>query len=565
MKKTLFVLTGAIILMSSLISTTVRAESALLTDPVLMKPKDTCISVVWFTEEEALDNIVILFENGKNNPSTRSIRATSTLMSRLRGGKTADSCNDSSVNAKIYRHEALVDALPKNHGRSFEKIPYRIKSGNAISDTYLLSSRPQPGTPMKILLTSDLQSKSMSAANFTKVYETVGCVDAIFANGDLVDVIDRAYDWFYADNAFFKVLQGRAEDNSLGTLYKGGAFLQNAPIYASLGNHDYMGRYNSTDPLDEQFNNPAPDDFNRITWEEIFSSDNYYMDTIGDVGLITLDINRPWRLSQLGIRGRYSELIDSTPDILGHGEFIFEDIAPGSPQYDFYKKSLASGSFKNSKYKVVMFHSPYSTLGRNGVHPFSNPEESIVTDSATGKKMTIFKYPKKNDMIAKYVVPLMEEGNVNLLFEGHTHIWNRFVRDGGLNILETSNVGNSYGGYYDEDNPSGAVCDIGDGLTDDGSVRPDVPSAFMKGDARKDMADNWDTSDFSFTGDLYGNTPSFPTLKDLPDNKPYLSSNTITAFSILDTKSGTVDSYMFDTQDPDSKVVKFDSFSLERE
>jgi hypothetical protein len=39
-------------------------------------------------------------------------------------------------------------------------------------------------------------------------------------------------------------------------------------------------------------------------------------------------------------------------------------------------------------------------------------------------------------------------------------------------------------------------------------------------------------------------------------------SNDITAFSILDTASGTVSSYRFDTRYPDSEVVKFDEFSL---
>jgi hypothetical protein len=43
---------------------------------------------------------------------------------------------------------------------------------------------------------------------------------------------------------------------------------------------------------------------------------------------------------------------------------------------------------------------------------------------------------------------------------------------------------------------------------------------------------------------------------------PYLASNEITAFSILDTASGAVSSYYFDTRQPDSAVVKFDEFQL---
>lgn len=559
MIKKIRILMGVIAIMSCLSLTffkNVSAEGAqveeLLTDPILMNPTDTSVSVVWFTEEEGKNNIVILFENGKTNPSSRSVKATTTLMSRLRGGKTKETCDNPAIHTKIYRHEAVIDNLPLYKGRSFEKIPYRVKSDRAMSDMYTLRAKSQPGTPVKILLTSDLQSKPMCAANFSKAYETVGEVDAVLANGDIVDVIDRVYDWFYADNAFFKVLTGKANDTLNGVKYTGGAFLQNAPIFVSLGNHDYMGRYSSKDPLSDQFNNPAPDDFNRITWEEIFTMpqagegiENYYMTTIGDLGLITLDVNRPWRLSDLGIRGRYSELLGSTKDILGYGEFIFESVAKDSKQYDFFEKSLASNEYKNSKYKMVMFHSPYSTLGRNGVHAFTDPKKSVVTDNVSGQKMTIFNYPKEDDMIANNLVPLMEENDVNLLFEAHTHIWNRFVTKSGMNVLETSNVGNGYGGFYKSE-----------------ELRPDIPSALVDGDARSVMKEYWDINDFALTGDLYGNEPSFPNLEDLPGNEPYLSSNEITVFSILDTGKGCVDSFYFDTTQLESKVVKFDSFKL---
>ena len=563
------ILAGVILIMSGMTEVTVHADTenqkdnkvGLLTDPVLMNPEDSSVSVVWFTEEEGIDNVVILFENGKNLPSTRSIKAETKLMSRLRGGKSKEDCNDPTIQTPIYRHEAVVSGLPKYHGASKERVSYCVKSDNFRSGIFSLAAKAQPGTPMKILLTSDMQSKPMCAANYTKVYETVGYVDAVLANGDVVDVIDRAYDWFYADNAFFKILQGRGEDSALGTLYKGAPFLQNAPVYVSLGNHDYMGRYNNTDTLDAQFNNPAPDDFNRITWEEIFTmpdewgSENYYMTSMGDLGLITLDVNRPWRLSEVGIRGRYSELLDSTVDILGHGEFIFEPVSPGSRQYEFFEKSLASDTFTKAKYKMVMFHSPYSTLGRNGVHAFTDPVKKTVTDSLTGKSMDIFMYPRKDDQIEKYLVPMMEKSGVNILFEGHTHIWNRFKTDKGLNVLETSNVGNSYGGFYDEKNS-------GDIKPFDENTRPDIPSVFMPESERSNMREYWDINDFAIMGDLYGNEPEYPSQCALPDNKPYLASETITAFSVLDTGSGTIDSYYFDTSNPESTVVKFDSFSL---
>ena len=537
----------------------------LLTDPILMNPQDTSISVVWFTEEEGNNNIVILYENGANNPSSRSVKAATTLMSRLRGGKTNETKDDASIHTKIYRHEAVVTGLPEYKGRSFEKISYRVKSDKAMSDIYTLHSKAGRGTPQKILLTSDLQIKPMCAANYEKVYETAGCVDAVLINGDLVDVIDRVYDWFYADNAFFKVLQGRANDTQLGTLYKGGAFLQNAPVYVALGNHDYMGKYSESASLSVQFNDPAPGDFNRITWEEMFTTagdadghDNYYMTTIGDLGLITLDVNRPWRLSNIGVRGRYSEEAGSTPDTDGGGEFIFEDVSCESAQYDFYEKSLASDEFKNSRYKMVMFHSPYSTFGNNAVHPFSDPVKKEVTDSLTGQKMTIYTYPLKDDKIANCLVPLMEKYGADILFEAHSHIWNRFVTKSGLNILETSNVGNSYGAF--DGDASLAVTKSG--VERSSKIRAEIPDAMYSDSDRNSMSSYWDINDFALTKDLYGNTPQMPTLNALPEGAPYLASNEITAFSILDTQKGCIDSYYFDTTKPDSDVVRFDSFEL---
>jgi hypothetical protein len=43
---------------------------------------------------------------------------------------------------------------------------------------------------------------------------------------------------------------------------------------------------------------------------------------------------------------------------------------------------------------------------------------------------------------------------------------------------------------------------------------------------------------------------------------PYVSSNHITVFSILDTETGTVDSYRFDAKQPEQGVVRFDQFLL---
>jgi hypothetical protein len=100
--------------------------------------------------------------------------------------------------------------------------------------------------------------------------------------------------------------------------------------------------------------------------------------------------------------------------------------------------------------------------------------------------------------------------------------------------LETSNVGNSYGAYIT------------------GGKAREVP---------KDP-------NYIAVDDPYGLPAIVPTIAPLSaDNKtplPYIASNDITVFTILDTGRGVVTSYRFDTRIPNGTVVKFDQFTLER-
>ena len=248
---------------------------------------------------------------------------------------------------------------------------------------------------MKILLTSDIQTKNMCAANYEKLYEAIGPVDAVLANGDIIDVPDRAYDWFDADSSFFRVLQGTSDREIGGVAYSGAPLLQNAPLYASIGNHEVMGRYSDTTPLNTQFNDPttrayaedlydrvnSDDDptndvseadkaqfiqdnsFNTTTWEEVLTlpesdtgDERYYAVTIGDLRVIVLEVARIWRGNSVGSTSKYSEIPGASVDQYGFGQHIFEPIGEGSDQLAFLEEELQSDAFQNAKYKMVMFH-----------------------------------------------------------------------------------------------------------------------------------------------------------------------------------------------------------------
>ncbi len=557
------------------------ASAQLLTDPFLQAPTADSVRVVWFTEFVGSQHWV---EYGER--FAQRATATTTKLSRMRedqqsrvGAQTQDEqIYQQPTYRDIWRHEATVTGL------SAARLPYRVVSQSdndqrISSRPFTLSTLPLAGTPLIILLTSDHQLKPMTAANLRKVVETVGQIDAVFLAGDLVDIADRASEWFDDNrgNAFFPCLQGRAayqlEHNGQKHRYSGGAIIQSAPLFPAIGNHEVMGRFSMTTGLGKQFSDPIPrqvaeqfyqqnivqinptnvaavqqswlknNSFNTDTYEELFTlpesagGKKYYAVTVGDVRLISLFAANIWRQPGLSpeIRGRYQERQRDMnyPERWGYGQHIFEPIALGSPQYEWLKAELARPEFRQAKYKVVMFHHPPHSLGDNIVPAYTDPIQVIerAGDTITAVR---YEYPLESDYLIRDVIPLLEQAGVQLVFYGHSHIWNRFVSTAGMNFLESSNVGNTYGAFAGEQQRA-------------------VPNGYRQ--------------TYVATGDPNGLTPVIPTLNSsstAQQAQPYLASNDITAFSILDTGTGMVSSYRFDTRYPKQPASQFDQFTLSR-
>ncbi|MEG4285696.1 metallophosphoesterase [Microcoleus sp. A006_D1] len=547
----------------------------LLTDPFLQLPTANSVRVVWFTEFPGTRNTVAYGEN-----LSQIAAANTTKLSRTREDKDSripDEIKQSIIDNNpivrdIWRHEAEVTNLMPG-----VRIPYLVTSfmndgASVSSKIFSLSPTPAAGIGLKILLTSDHQLMPMTAANLQKVAETIDKVDAVFMAGDLINIADRASEWFddYRGRAFFPGLQGRAfselDKDGIKTVYSGGELIQHAPLFPAIGNHEIMGRFSTTSTLNDQFNDPFPraaaekiypyptqksvvkdkniclknNSFNSDTYNEIFSlpSDkNYYAVTFGDVRLVTLYVTNIWRTPNLdpGARGRYRERDEdfNRPEKWGYGQHIFEPIVKGSAQYNWLQQELNSAEFQQAKYKIVMFHHPPHSLGDNIVPAYTDPVQ-IVDRTSDGKiKMVRYEYPKQQDYLIRDVVPLLEKAGVQLVLYGHSHLWNRFVSSSEMHFLETSNVGNSYGAFA-------------------GEKRRFVPPGYRE--------------DYSAIGDPNGLEPVVPTVAPLlgKDGRPlpYIESNDITAFSVFDTGKGTVSSYYFDTRKPESPVVKFDEFKL---
>jgi hypothetical protein len=540
----------------------------LLTDPFLQLPTETSVRVVWFTEFAGSQHKVAWGDN-----LSQTAIATTSKLSRLRedqssrvGNQTQDGqIYQQPVERNIWRHEAEVTGLSLGSRVSYQVTSVREDGESARSAVFTLAPAPTKGVPLKILLTSDHQIKPMVAANLQKVVETVGRVDAVLFAGDLVNTPDRASEWFddCRGGAFFPCLQGHAnykmDNGGVEIAYHGGEIIQHAPMFPCLGNHEVMGQFAKAGSLNDEFDDTIPraiakklcgeeslkdNSFNTDTYEEIFTlpenqegGKTYYALSFGDVRLVVLYVTNMWRTPRLdeGARGRYREREADfdNPDNWGYGQHIYEPIAKGSQQYNWLEKELNSAKFRSAKYKVVMLHHPPHTLGGNIVPAYTDPVQVIERDETGDIKAVRYEYPKNADYIIRDVVPLLEAAHVQLVFFGHSHLWNRFYSESGVHFLETSNVGNSYGAAWY------------------GNKR-EVPIGYQE--------------EYAELGNPNGLEPVVPTIAPLlgEDGKPapYIASNDITVFSIFDTGTGTVSSYRFDVRKPDSEVIKFDEFGL---
>ncbi|NJM18156.1 MAG: metallophosphoesterase [Richelia sp. SL_2_1] len=546
----------------------VAEASSLLTEPFLQLPTENSVKVVWFTEFPGEKNTVAYGENLKQTSEATTIKLSHTREDQQSkvGNQTKDKqVYQQPVNRDIWRHEAEITGLTAGTKVDYQVISKPENGGDAMSKVYQLTSAPQPGKPLKILLTSDHQLKPMTAVNLQKVKETVGDIDGVFMAGDLVNIPDRASEWF-DDNrgaAFFPALQGRAnyeiDTNGVKTTYIGGEIIQNAPIFTALGNHEVMGRRGKSDSLGGEYNDTIPravaknfygesslsaNSFNSDTYEEIFSlpesktgGEKYYATTFGDVRLVSLYATNIWRVPSLepDAKGKYRERAAdfNNPENWGYGQHIFEPIDKGSAQYNWLVEELNSEEFQQAKYKIVMLHHPVHSLGDNIVPAYTNPVQTIEKND-NGKITAIsYEYPLEEDYLIRDVVPLLEENNVQLVFYGHSHLWNRFRSESGINFLESSNVGNTYGGFL-------------------GDKKRNIPQGLKE--------------KYIEVGDPNGLEPIIPSIKPLTGENgkpiPYIASNEITVFSILDTGNGEISSYYFDTTKPGDKVVKFDEFQL---
>jgi hypothetical protein len=334
-----------------------------------------------------------------------------------------------------------------------------------------------------------------------------------------------------------------------------------------------------------------------LTYDELFTllgtgqaGDGYYATRFGDVFLVSLNISRIWRGWGTGPDqwGKFKEAERdlNRPEEWGFGEFIFTPFHAGTPQHDWLKQVLASDAARDAKYRVVMAHQSVHGLGDNTLPAHVDPVMHIgwIDDGGEARETTFilpadpslraaafgnevapllgriksvrYTYDLEADYFLRDVEPLLHAHGVDLMLTGHSHIWTR-SKTGTLNFLETSNVGNCFGATWD------------------GSAGWPFPNASSGGrrSFRASLASGehpWDAKDYPEFGEPYGRTPIYPTefnpmveMAGAKSEVPFLCSNDLTAFSILDTADGVVRSYVVDGADPLAEPRLFDVFSLD--
>jgi hypothetical protein len=570
----------------------------LLTEPYLQLPGERSVHVAWMTEFRGRSHVVLvgdrvddlsdrhlrLAAEGRRLRGVGRFRARTTKLSRVAedGASQVPEPPAEVTGRDVWRHEARVTGLQPG-----SRTPYRVVSlegGRWVaSDTYTLAPSPRRGDDLRILLTSDHQLMPNTPANLQQVAETVGRVDAVFLAGDLVNIPDRASEWFddQRGGAFFPALQGRASRDVNGTAYAGAEIIQHAPVFPAVGNHEVMGR-TGAGTLSEQFNAPAPravaeaayeqvadevnprgsrrarerwiteNSFNSTTYEELFTlpadspgGETHYAVTVGDVRLISLYSTRIWRSPSIAAdpaawgRTRYTEAPATLDDALaqGWGSHIFEPIGEGSEQLEWLRDELASPEFRRARHRVVMLHEGPNGLGDNMNPPFTDPVRIDETGD-DGQPRVRYEYPREENYLTRDLAPLLEQAGVDLVLNGHSHLWNRFVAPSGTHYMETSNVGNSYGAFHP-----------------------------LSGRSRPVPPEPWDADNYLAQGNPGGLDPVVPSVAPLTNADgtplPFVQSNDYAVFSILDTRAGEITSYLYDMRTPDTPPVVLDRFALD--
>lgn len=316
--------------------------------------------------------------------------------------------------------------------------------------------------------------------------------------------------------------------------------------------------------------------------------EQFYAQQFGDVFLVTMNVARVWRTFNVRPqdRGKFTEFVleNRNPDEWGFGDFHFDRFDRDSKQYRWLKRVLESPQFQRSKFRVVMAHHSVAGLGDNGMPVHADNVMYLDLDDGAGGTTTLevrfptdrqgriatfetqvrpvldrvqrvrYEYPLSEDIWKNDIEPLLVDARVQLVHIGHSHVWSRTHVTGSPDVhyLETSSAGNTFGAYWTQP----------DGTPWNGALRGGNTGLFAAGSP-------WNTANYPRTGDPHDRPAIFPSLANPMElwagagqPLPFVASNDISTFSILDTEMAAVRSFAVNLRDRNQAPLEFDRIAL---
>lgn len=339
----------------------------------------------------------------------------------------------------------------------------------------------------------------------------------------------------------------------------------------------------------------------------------YYAQRFGDVFIVSIDANRVWRGWGANQRGKFSERfidaqrrVTANADEWGFGDINFRPFGQGSQQHTWLQQVLASEACRSARLRIVMSHQTMAGLGDNAVPVQAEIRSTIeLVDGSTigpfparewpqrwpaikalldAQQLRYVKhdYPRQQDQWLTDIEPLLLAARVHLVHTGHSHLWNRTSVTGAdghrMHYLEASNFGNSFGAMFFNTAQGGVSASQGprNGGNVPGSAnwvaQTTAPVAALGNQPRTGLT--WNAADYPVAGEVHGRTMAQPSIVNpirtldrrttswTEQDLPFVASNNLCTFSMLDTAAATVTSWCFDTRDPASAVVRFDELNL---
>lgn len=369
--------------------------SNFLTEPYLVSLNpSTEMNVVWILKTPK-DGFV---EFGKDETLGKIIKATCYEIKGLRAPHadgTYGETPEGHEKVSAWQYIAKIDGLTDG-----EKIFYRVRSGNDISQIYFFRSAPRKGEKFKFSQMSDLQG----LPDCHKTVYKIGLhhPDLILYSGDMTYISWRLDQWFDTKepwqsddtrkHAFFPCMQQQ----------NGARLMQYCPFFLCPGNHEVDDLRTCTDikfsQIDRNWNWSIFMQMFRPLYDvsdTTLTGKRWYSVDYADMHIVSLNINRIywWDPYQ------------------APGWRIYDSIDPHSPQILWLKDDLTKN---DNTFTWVIQHFHILNKGNDVQFNLCAP----VLDGKGGAS-----YPHDH---GGELMDLYQKGGVNAVSFGHSHVYERY-------------------------------------------------------------------------------------------------------------------------------------------